>query len=132
MKMPTPTPDMKGMKPGDSSMDKDMGNNMMGAAGLVPHEMMVGKAGRWMVSYHFMIERLEGNRIGTHRVSEASILTTFATAPTDMTMQMHMFMVMYSLTDKFTLMAMVPYTKMTMGEIHRDGSLSTEKKPGGR
>ncbi len=120
--------DMK--KSGDSSMDEQMGKNMMGAAGLVPHGIMVGKAGRWMISYHFMVERLEGNLVGTKRVSEASILGGFEAAPTDMTMQMHMFMVMYALTDKLTVMAMVPYTKMTMGELHRDGTHSMERSHG--
>ena len=49
--MPTPTPGMKDMKPtGDASKDDNMGDVMMGAAGLVPHELMVGKAGAWMVS----------------------------------------------------------------------------------
>ncbi len=128
---PTTSPDMKDMKSsGTSSQAAIMGYNMMGAAGLVPHGVMVGMAGRWMVSYHFMIDRLEGNLIGARRVSEASVLTNFEAAPTDMTMQMHMFMVMYSLTNKFTLMAMLPYTRMSMGELHRDGTRSTERSEG--
>ena len=128
---PTPKPDMKDMKQsGDTSKDDGMGDVMMGAAGLVPHELMVGKAGRWMVSYHFMIDRLSGKLDGTRRVSDASVLSHFEASPTDMTMNMHMFMVMYAPTNRLTLMAMLTYTKMSMGELHRDGTLSTESSQG--
>jgi hypothetical protein len=129
---PTPMPDkMKGMKSTDkSSQDSSMSDNMMRAAGLIPHGIMVGKAGRTMVSYHFMYDNLKGNLIGTKRLSTAEVLARFETAPTDMKMQMHMFMVMHSFTDKLTLMAMIPYTKMSMGEVHRDGTRSTERSQG--
>jgi hypothetical protein len=39
-------------------------------------------------------------------------------------------MVMYAPTDRFTLMAMLPYITMTMGELHRDGTRSTEHSAG--
>jgi len=128
---PAKSPDMTAMKSNDASPQAAaMGYKMMGAAGLVPHGVMVGMKGRWMVSYHFMIDRLEGNLVGTRRVTDASVLINFEAAPTDMTMHMHMFMVMYALTNKFTLMAMLPYTRMSMGELHRDGTRSTERSEG--
>ena len=82
---------------------------MMGAPGLVPFDVMTGQAGQWMVGYQFMVEKLDGNLVGTHDISEAKILERFSATPTDMTMQMHMAMVMYAPTDKLTLMAMLPY-----------------------
>lgn len=127
----TTSPEMKDMRSSEASTQAaSMANNMMGAAGLTPHGVMVGMAGRWMVSYHFMIDKLGGNLVGTRRVSNESVLKGFEAAPTDMTMQMHMFMVMYAFTNKFTLMAMLPYTRMSMGELHRDGTRSTERSEG--
>ena len=37
---------------------------------------------------------------------------------------------MYAPTDKLTLMAMLPYVEMSMGELHRDGTRSTERSEG--
>lgn len=131
LKMPTPTPSMKDMKPStNGTKPDDMGSVMMGAAGLVPHELMVGKAGAWMISYHFMIDRLVGKLDGTRSVSDATVLSRFEASPTDMTMKMHMFMVMYAPTDRLTLMAMLNYTKMSMGELHRDGTRTIESSEG--
>ena len=105
-------------------------SHMMGAPGLVPFEIMTGQAGRWMVGYQFMVGRLDGILDGARRISEADVLARFATTPTDMTMRMHMAMVMYAPTDKLTLMAMLPYIGMSMGELHRDGTSSTERSQG--
>jgi hypothetical protein len=91
---------------------------------------MTGQAGQWMVGYQFMVEKLDGNLSGTHAITETKILERFPATPTDMTMQMHMAMVMYAPTDKLTLMAMLPYVSMSMGELHRDGTRSTEQSEG--
>jgi hypothetical protein len=69
---------------------------MMGAPGLVPFDIMTGQAGKWMVGYQFMFEKMDGNLVGTDDISEAKILQSFFATPTDMTMQMHMGMVMYA------------------------------------
>ena len=91
---PTPKPDMTEMKSSDaSSLKAEMGDDMMGAAGLVPPGIMVGKAGRWMVGYQVMFDRMDGNLVGTRRISDAKILERFMAMPTDMTMPMHMGMV---------------------------------------
>jgi len=103
---------------------------MMGAPGLVPFDVMTGQAGQWMIGYQFMLEKLDGTLDGTHDISEAKVLDRFDAAPTDMTMQMHMAMVMYAPTDKLTLMAMLPYVSMSMGELQRDGTQSTERSEG--
>ena len=39
-------------------------------------------------------------------------------------------MVMYAPTDKLTLMAMLPYVKISMGELQRDGTHATERSEG--
>ena len=131
IKMPTPTPGMKDMRPGsNSSMDKDMGDDMMGTPGLVPPGIMVGMKGRWMVGYQVMFDSLKGKLVGTRHVSDATVLSRFETSPTDMSMQMHMFMVMYAPTNKLTLMAMLPFTNMSMGELHRDSTRATERSKG--
>ena len=103
IKSPTPKPDMTKMKSSEASSSKaEMGDDMMGAAGLVPPGIMVGKAGRWMVGYQVMFDRMDGNLVGTRRISDAKILERFMATPTDMTMQMHMGMLMYAPTDKLT------------------------------
>jgi len=103
---------------------------MMGAPGLIPLDVMAGQADQWMVGYQFMMEKLDGNLVGTHDISEAAVLRRFPTSPTDMTMRMHMGMIMYAPTDRFTLMAMLSRVEMAMGELHRDGTRSTERSEG--
>lgn len=121
---------MTGMKPrGPASQAAGM-TEMMGAPGLVPFDIMTGQAGQWMVGYQFMFERLDGILDGTHRISEAEVLNGFQTTPTDMAMRMHMGMGMFAPTDNLTLMAMLPYVGMSMGELHRDGTRSTERSEG--
>lgn len=61
---------------------------------------------------------------------DTGVIAAFETAPTDMTMQTHMGMIMYAPTDRSTLMAMLPFVKMSMGELHRDGTRSTERSHG--
>jgi hypothetical protein len=121
---------MDGMKTGDAASHAAGMTDMMGAPGLVPFDIMTGQAGRWMVGYQFMYEKLDGILDGTHRISETNVLDRFQTTPTDMAMHMHMEMVMYAPTDKLTLMEMFPYVGMSMGELHRDGTRSVERSEG--
>ena len=111
---------MSDMKTGVSPSHAASMTEMMGAPGLLPFDIMSGQAGKWMVGYQFMLERLDGNLDRTANISETDILKSFAAAPTEMTMHMHMAMVMYAPTDKLTLMVMLSYIKMSMGELHRD------------
>ena len=83
-----------------------------------------------MVGYQVMFDRMDGNLVGTRRISDAKILERFMATPTDMTMQMHMGMVMYAPTDKLTLMVMVPYIRKSMNHITRDGMQFTELTSG--
>lgn len=115
---------MPGMAMGsDTPPDPEM-RDMMAAP--LPFGIMIGRAERWMVGYQFMYEQQNGMLVGSDRVSNASVLDNFATAPTDMTMTMHMAMVMYAPTARITVMAMLPYVGMSMGELHDDGTQSTE------
>ena len=103
---------------------------MMGAPGLVPFEIMTGQAGKWMVGYQFMSEKMDGNLVGTGDISKAKILQRFFATPTDMTMQMHMGMVMYAPTDKLTLMALLPYVRKEMNHVAVDAAPFAERTGG--
>ena len=96
----------------------------------LPFGIMVGRAGKWMVGYQYMFEKLDGLLDGAHGISQADVLARFGTTPTDMTMHMQMGMIMYAPTDAFSVMAMLPHTTMSMGELHRDGTRSTERSSG--
>lgn len=111
------------------SQDLDT-RDMMGAHGLVPFGSMVGKAGKWMIGYQFVFEKMAGNLVGTNHISNAEILKTFFATPTDMTMQMHMFTIMYAPTDKLTIMTMLPYIYKDMNHLNVDGMRFAERTNG--
>lgn len=79
------------------------------------------KSGEWMTSYRYSRMEMDGNRNGTHSVSTASVLANYMVAPLDMTMEMHMFGVMFGATDKLTLMGMAPYVHKSMNHVNRMG-----------
>ncbi len=87
-------------------------------------------AGQSMLSYEYMVEDMDGNLDGGHRISHPKVLERFFTAPTNMTMQMHMAMGMYAPTDELTLMAMLPYILKSMNHVTRDGARFTERSEG--
>ncbi len=71
--------------------------------------------GSWMVSYRYMRMDMEGMRRGTDRVSSTAVFDAgFTVTPEKMTMDMHMLGAMYGMTEKLTLMLMVPYVEMEM------------------
>ena len=73
-------------------------------------------AGQWMLSYRYTHMDMDGLRDGTGSVSAQEVATDFGymVAPLEMTMDMHMFGVMYAPTDRLTLMAMAPYVIKSM------------------
>ena len=87
-------------------------------------------AGQWMIGYAYMLENMNGNLEGTHRVSNSQVLNTFNVSPTDMTMQMHMVQVMYAPTDNLTLMGMLPYIIKSMNHVMGDGTQFKEHSEG--
>lgn len=62
--------------------------------------------GDWMIGYRTMYVRM-----GESRSTEAD----FMIPPTGMMMDMHMLDVMIGLTDRLTLIAMMPFSRMSMG-----------------
>lgn len=72
-------------------------------------------AGEWMASYRFMLMKMDTNRDGTDSLSLQDVFDRgYTAAPTDMNMEMHMFGLMYAPTDWVTLMAMLPYVRLSM------------------
>jgi hypothetical protein len=63
---------------GGNTQDPEM-RDMMAAP--LPFGIMIGRTARWMVGYQFKYEQLDGMRVGSNRVSDASVLDNFATAP---------------------------------------------------
>jgi nitrous oxide reductase accessory protein NosL len=80
-------------------------------------------AGMWMVNYKFMHMNMSGLRAGTSDVGLDSVgykrnkPYDYMMIPTDMTMDMHMFMLMYGITDRLTVMAMANYQVNSMGML---------------
>jgi outer membrane putative beta-barrel porin/alpha-amylase len=79
-------------------------------------------AGGFMLSYRYMLMDMDGNRIGTNRVSNQRVLEDFMVTPTDMQTQMHMFGLMFAPTSHITFMGMVPYVKKEMNHLTRMGT----------
>lgn len=87
--------------------------------------------GEWMLSYRYMLMRMEDNRDGTDRLDESEVLLSgtgdYRVAPTEMDMIMHMVGVMYAPTENLTLMAMIPYIESEMDHVTAmGGAFSTE------
>ncbi len=73
------------------------------------------KKGEWMLSYRFMQMNMDGMRSGTNRVSSAEVLAAdYTVIPEQMTMDMHMFGLMYAPTNDLTLMVMGNYQEIEM------------------
>ncbi len=86
--------------------------------------------GGWMLSYAYSTMHMEGNRDGVNDVGVAQVLNDFVVSPTEMTMKMHMFGVMYGVTDKVMIMGMIPYKMISMDHINRMGSQFTTESEG--
>ncbi|MFY0601826.1 MAG: hypothetical protein JXR03_19280 [Cyclobacteriaceae bacterium] len=86
--------------------------------------------GDFMFSYRFMYMNMDGMRDGSSKVSSAEVLTDFMVTPETMPMNMHMFGLMYAISDKLTVMAMTNYTAMEMDHITRMGVAFTTKSSG--
>lgn len=89
----------------------------------------VHKQGQWMVGYRYMPMHQEGLLDGSDSVSKLATYSSkdtggygYHNAPKDMDMAMHMVEIMYAPTDRWTLMAMLPYITMDMSsELHAHG-----------
>lgn len=67
-----------------------------------------------MFSYRFMSMNMDGMQDGSSELTSSEVLADFMITPETMTMNMHMFGLMYAVSNKLTLMAMTNYTSMDM------------------
>jgi len=75
-----------------------------------------------MLSYRFMVMDMDGMRDGTNNLSNQDVFDDgFAVTPTDMTMEMHMFGLMYAWTDDLTFMLSVPVIRKKMNHVTGTG-----------
>lgn len=86
--------------------------------------------GEWMLQYHYMRMGMDGNRDGTSRMSSGEVLARYPVTPTSMDMEMHMLHVMHAPTERLTLMAMVPWVRLTMDHKTRMGGGFTTESEG--
>lgn len=77
--------------------------------------------GERMFGYRYMRMNMRGEREGTRNLRPAEVLERYPVAHTNMTMEMHMLEAMYAPTDRLSLMAMLPYLRMSMGHVNRAG-----------
>ena len=76
----------------------------------------VHEKGNWMISYQYMRMNMQNNIMGDQRISDNDIFTkyNYSMSPSKMTMDMHMIMIMYGVSDRFTMMAMTSYNTASM------------------
>ena len=84
-------------------------------------------AGMWMLTYKFMHMNMSGLRDGTTDITVDKVIPMKGTqygymmAPTEMTMDMHMVMLMYGITDRLTVMGMATYLNNKMDMLMNMG-----------
>lgn len=97
------------------------------------------KKGEWMFSYRFMTMSMEGNLDGTNSLTPDTIATTvpnrffgipgqpptLRVVPTEMTMDMNMFGMMYAPSNRVTLMGMLNFIEKEMEHITYMGPAGT-------
>lgn len=81
-------------------------------------------AGEWMVGYKFSYMQMS-ERSGAQNAAEGYMMR-----PTRMDMAMHMVELMYGLTDRLTLMAMLPYRRLHMKSRTQSGESFTTQSAG--
>ncbi len=72
------------------------------------------KKGEWMVGYRYAQSSTSGYRSASRSLSNADVMHQYGEAATEMDMGMHMFEVMYGITDNFNIMIMPQYMQMEM------------------
>jgi hypothetical protein len=69
---------------------------------------------QWSFAYTFTNIGRGDNRVGGAKISDEKLFENYMMVPNQMSMHMHMLMLMYGLTDKLTLMAMLQYVSNSM------------------
>lgn len=90
----------------------------------------VHKKGEFMTSYRVGYMKMRGLKDGTDRVSTNQALESYKATPTEMTMQMDMFGLMYGVTDKFTVSAMGSFIEKSMNHENRAGATFKRESDG--
>ncbi|WP_455207475.1 hypothetical protein [Kaarinaea lacus] len=90
-----------------------------------------GGGGMWMAEYKFEHMEMDCCLDTTNKVSPEEVINRYGymMSPTDMTMDMHMFMLMYH-TSKYMVMLMAHYMSNEMGMLESGGGTSTMKSSG--
>jgi len=70
--------------------------------------------GKWMISYYYMHMNMQNNITGSQAVTDGEVFNSYLMSPSKMTMDMHMLMIMYGLSNKMTLMLMPQYNVSNM------------------
>src|SRR4051812_17366128 len=65
--------------------------------------------GEWMFSYRYMNTYMKGRLSGRQSISDEMVYRQYIMSPEKMTMQMHMLMAMYGISDRLSVTAMVNY-----------------------
>lgn len=118
----------------------DMSMGMMRADAHAPFGVMGADRmmpGKVMLSYRYMRMEMDGNRIGTDKVSPEEIITSVANrfapppklrvVPTAMTTDMHMIGAMYAPSTAVTLVAMGTYLEKRMDHVTFQGGSGTTR-----
>ena len=90
----------------------------------------VHKKGDFMASYRYMTMNMKGNVDGSSSLNTAEVLNQYMVAPLEMTMDMHMFGLMYAPSNSLTLMIMLPLLNVEMDHVTRMGAEFTTKTDG--
>lgn len=92
------------------------------------------EAGEVMLGYRYMPMMMEGSRDGSTSLTDQEVVDPagygFMVTPTEMTMSMHMFGVMWAPTNRITLMGMLPVLKNSMTHLTRAGGNFTTESAG--
>jgi len=90
--------------------------------------------GEVMISYRYMLMNMNGNGDGTNELSNSEILrngsASYMVSPVEMPMEMHMFGIMYAVSDDLTLMGMLPYLQNSMDHVTAMGGAFTTESSG--
>lgn len=81
--------------------------------------------GEVMLSYRFVTMHLEGNLTGTDKASNADIYQHYMVAPQTMDLQTHLVGAMFAPSNRLTLMAMLPVTRVEMDQQTQVGTAFT-------
>lgn len=89
----------------------------------------VHERNRFGIAYSYMFMNMAGNQSTTNQVSDATVFNNYMMAPHTMSMQMHMLMPMYGITNNLTIMAMINYNVVNMN-MHMAPTCSMMNMPG--